>query len=104
MRIWPLSANFLSNLDITSREEFRSAATSVVRTPEEFRAGHIRGALNIPLDSLITNIDTLQKKGKAVITCCKSGARSNSAAGLLYKAGVEVYDGGGWSSLERSIR
>ncbi|HVY74824.1 MAG TPA: rhodanese-like domain-containing protein [Puia sp.] len=75
-----------------------------VRSPKEFSGGHIDGALNIPLDQLSKYIGELQQKGKPVITCCLSGGRSASATNLLSQAGLEVYNGGGWSSLERTLR
>ncbi|HTR31943.1 MAG TPA: rhodanese-like domain-containing protein [Puia sp.] len=75
-----------------------------VRTPHEFKSGHAEGAINIPLDSLATRINDLKKMGKPVITCCKSGARSATAMNALANAGLEVYDGGGWTSVVNLIR
>ncbi|HNR55993.1 MAG TPA: rhodanese-like domain-containing protein, partial [Flavobacteriales bacterium] len=45
-----------------------------VRTPDEFRGGHVKGAVNIPLDRLHGQLGKIDKS-KAVITCCRSGAR-----------------------------
>ncbi len=74
-----------------------------VRTPMEFRSGHIKGAVNIPLDSLQRNLSKL-KKDKAVITCCASGMRSASARGILRSNGfTEVYNGGGWATLRNKL-
>jgi phage shock protein E len=75
-----------------------------VRMPEEFRAGHIRGAINIPVDQVKQKIPELQKKGKPVITCCRSGVRSGMAKAALEAAGLEVYNGGPWDALENKIR
>jgi rhodanese-related sulfurtransferase len=61
-----------------------------VRTPEEFKAGHIAGALNIPLHSLKASVGDLKKQGKPIITCCLSGARSAMALSLLSQAGLEA--------------
>jgi phage shock protein E len=61
-----------------------------VRSPAEFNAGHIKGAVNIPLDKLSGNLNKVQAWKKPVITCCLSGTRSNMAAGILRKNGVEV--------------
>ncbi len=49
-----------------------------VRTRGEFQSGHIKGSVNIPLDSLRGNLSKI-KKNKPVITCCASGVRSASA-------------------------
>ncbi len=75
-----------------------------VRTPEEFKGGHIREAINIPVDRLKASIPDLQKKGKPIITCCRSGARSGMAKAVLAAAGLEVYNGGAWNALEKNIR
>jgi len=74
-----------------------------VRTPEEFAAGHIDGALNIPVNILEKSVDQLRVKNKPVITCCRSGARSGLARVTLAAAGVEAYNGGPWDSLEKKI-
>jgi rhodanese-related sulfurtransferase len=75
-----------------------------VRTKGEFQSGHIRGAVNIPLNELQKNLSKL-KKEKPVITCCASGMRSGSAKNLLRSNGfTEVYNGGSWISLDRVIQ
>ncbi len=75
-----------------------------VRSKGEYQGGHIKGSQNIPLDTLAANIAKL-KKDKAIITCCASGMRSASAKGILKSKGfTEVYNGGGWMSLQNKIR
>lgn len=74
-----------------------------VRTPAEFRAGHLEGSKNIPLDSLGERINDLKKMNKPIITVCRSGARSSVAKGLLKNAGLEVYNGGAWISLKNKV-
>lgn len=81
----------------------RGAVVIDVRTPEEFRSGHLQGAINIPLDRLQGQLTTLKKKNAPVITVCRSGARSGAAADILRKNGLEVYNGGGWTSLRSRI-
>ncbi len=75
-----------------------------VRTAAEFKSGHIQGALNIPLDQIRSKAADLKKKNKIVITCCRSGNRSKMAKGLLSSAGITVYNGGAWDSLQQKIR
>ena len=75
-----------------------------VRTPEEYRTGHIEGARNIPLDQIKLKVPELKKTGKPVITCCRSGARSGMAKSQLAAAGIEVYNGGAWTSLNNKIK
>ncbi len=70
-----------------------------VRTPSEFRDGHIQGAINLPLQTLDSNLNKL-KKDQVIITCCRSGSRSGMARRQLQAAGyTQVYNGGAWSSL-----
>jgi rhodanese-related sulfurtransferase len=74
-----------------------------VRTPGEFKTGHIQGSINIPLQSLTGSLSKI-KKDKPVITCCASGMRSASAKNILKSAGFsEVHNGGGWSSLKNKL-
>jgi phage shock protein E len=74
-----------------------------VRTPGEFKAGHIRGAVNIPLQTISSQLGRI-KKDKPVITCCASGMRSASAKSILKSNGFEeVHNGGGWMSLQGKL-
>lgn len=74
-----------------------------VRTSGEFNAGHIKGSINIPVDSIKSKISDLKKKGKPVITVCRSGARSGMAKGILSNSGIETYNGGPWNSLQGKL-
>lgn len=74
-----------------------------VRSPMEYKEGHIAGSKNFPLDSIRSRIGELKKAGKPVITVCRSGARSGMAKSILQSAGIEVYNGGPWTSLEKKI-
>jgi len=75
-----------------------------VRTPQEYQGGHIKGSINIPLQALNPAALAKLKKDKPVITCCASGMRSASAKSILLSNGfTEVYNGGGWSSLQHSL-
>lgn len=74
-----------------------------VRSPGEFNSGHIKGSLNIPLDTIHGKVAELKKKGRSVITCCRSGNRSGMAKTILDGAGITCYNGGAWNALERKI-
>jgi phage shock protein E len=70
----------------------------------ECASGHIKGSINISVDTLGNNLSKL-KKDKPIITCCASGMRSASAKSILKSNGfTEVHNGGGWSSLQNKIR
>jgi phage shock protein E len=75
-----------------------------VRTKGEFQQGHIKNAMNIPVDSISANLSKLKNKDKAIITCCASGMRSGTAKSILKSKGYQkVYNGGAWTSLNRKI-
>ena len=74
-----------------------------VRSTGEFKAGHIPGSINFPLDNIRSKVAELKKLNKPVITVCRSGARSGMAKSILKSAGLEVYNGGPWTSLKNKI-
>jgi MFS family permease len=51
-----------------------------VRSDEEFAAGHIDGALHIPLDSLAERASEIPKDAFVITACGKGGGRSDRAA------------------------
>jgi rhodanese-related sulfurtransferase len=73
-----------------------------VREPEEFRAGHVEGSLNIPLDALAGEMKNLDKR-QPIVTCCRSGARSAAAASLLTKNGFMAHNGGPWTTVQKYL-
>jgi phage shock protein E len=76
-----------------------------VRSKGEFNGSHIKGSINISVDTLSNNLDKLKDKNKPIITCCASGMRSASAKSILKANGyTQVYNGGGWSSLQYKLK
>jgi rhodanese-related sulfurtransferase len=53
-----------------------------VRTPQEFAAGHVPGAVNIPYDQVASQLGEIPKD-KDVVLYCKSGRRAGLAADVL---------------------
>jgi rhodanese-related sulfurtransferase len=86
------------------KELLKNGATIVdVRSKGEYQGGHIKGSINIPLDSLNSSLAKL-KKDKTIIICCASGMRSASAKSILQSKGFStVHNGGGWISLQNKI-
>ena len=74
-----------------------------VRTPAEFKGGHIKNSKNIPLSDIASSLPKVAKD-TPIITCCASGMRSASAKSILSQAGfTNVYNGGGWESLQAKL-
>ncbi len=89
--------------DTNYKDLVKSGAMIIdVRTKSEFNSGHIKGAINIPLNDLSNQLNKL-KKDKAIITCCASGMRSASAKSLLSTKGYNVYNGKAWHQLNRKL-
>jgi phage shock protein E len=75
-----------------------------VRSKGEYSNGHIKGSINIPLDTLSKNLSKFKDKNKTIITCCASGMRSASAKSILQSNGfTQVHNGGGWYGLQNKI-
>jgi len=53
-----------------------------VRTPEEFAAGHVPGAKNVPYDLVAARLGEIPRD-KDVVLYCKSGRRAGLAADVL---------------------
>jgi len=74
-----------------------------VRSHGEFSSGSVKGAVNIPLETLQSNLKKC--KGKCgVIVFCASGARSGRAKRLLESNGIEnVMNGGPWTKVNNIV-
>lgn len=60
-----------------------------VREIDEFEAGHIPNAKNVPLSTLAENFETLDKD-QAYYVICQAGGRSARACDFLSKQGYDV--------------
>ena len=59
-----------------------------VREQAEFQAGHLRGAVHLPMSGLDAGIEKLSaKRDRPVIVYCQAGTRAATAALRLQKAG-----------------
>jgi len=74
--------------DFASKIKDTSVILIDVRTPAEFAAGHIEGALNIDFESgtFASDIQKLDKT-KSYAVYCRSGNRSGQATALMAKDG-----------------
>ncbi|WP_438432715.1 rhodanese-like domain-containing protein [Gorillibacterium sp. sgz500922] len=60
-----------------------------VREPEEWAAGHIKGAKHIPLGQLSQRLNELNPAQETIVMC-RSGNRSGLACELLSEKGFDV--------------
>jgi rhodanese-related sulfurtransferase len=59
-----------------------------VRKPEDYQAGHIANARNVPVERVQQGDDAIaKKKDKILLAVCADGATSGRAAGHLRKSG-----------------
>jgi len=68
----------------------RSLVVLDVRTPEEFAAGHVPGAINIPHTELAARVAELDgARDSDIVVYCRTGKRSGEALGVLEKSGFK---------------
>jgi rhodanese-related sulfurtransferase len=85
------------------REELAGAAPPVVldvRSDEEWEAGHVRGAVHVPVDELRDRAGSLPR-GRRIAVHCRSGFRAHLALRTLKELGFPdvVNVTGGWLSM-----
>ena len=100
--------DFLKQPDINKGVmEYRNTNSAVlldVRTPQEYREGHIPGSKNVPLqqldnvDEVVDNVDT------ALFVYCYSGSRSRQAVSMLQHMGyTNVHNIGGIAAYSGKV-
>jgi phage shock protein E len=85
----------------TVKDKIAAGARIVdVRTPAEFKDGAYKGAVNIPISSLLARMKELDPKDAPIVLYCASGARSGQGARLLKQAGfTDVTNAGGLDDM-----
>ena len=74
-----------------------------VRTPAEFSAGSVKGAINIPLDKVSSQLSKFKNK-KSIVVFCRSGNRSRQAKSILENNGFQnVINGGTWQNVKQAV-
>ena len=68
-----------------------------VRTPDEYKEGHIPNAINIPNETINETVyNKLKDKNQLILIYCRSGSRSRQAACKMQKLGyTNLVDFGG---------
>lgn len=75
------------NKGIQEYQNITGAVLLDVRTPEEYREGHVPASKNIPLQSLSQVEHVVKDKEKPLFVYCYSGSRSSQAVRMLGKMG-----------------
>lgn len=72
-----------------------------VRSEEEFKSGHLQGAVNIPHDQIVERIKSVSPDKNAPVNLyCRSGRRAEAALQELKKMGyTQVSNHGGYQDL-----
>lgn len=72
-----------------------------VRSEEEFKAGHLENAINIPHDQIATQITSVTtNKDEPIHLYCRSGRRAESALQVLKEMGyTNITNHGGYDDL-----
>jgi len=93
MLLWPLlrrttGGPWVSTTQATHLINREEALVVDVREPNEFAAGHVLGAKNVPLARLeAAGADLAKRKERPVIVYCDGGERSAKALAALKKQG-----------------
>ncbi len=76
-----------------------------VRDDYEFANGHIKDAINIPMDNIIDEIEKkVPDKKQKIFVNCLTGGRSKASCSLLSSQGYEnVFDIGGIANWEYGL-
>ncbi len=89
-----------------ARQFLREGALVVdVRSPGEFNAGHVPGAMNLPLGSLANEAPSrIADKDKILLLHCLSGTRSGIARAQLRRLGyTSVFNLGSYGRAEEIV-
>lgn len=89
-----------------AREFLRSGALLIdVRTPEEFRSGHLAQAINIPLDQIQSAVPVrAPRKDQVLLLHCQSGMRSGAAQRRLRGLGyTQAYNLGSFGRAAQIV-
>lgn len=101
----PRGYGLISAADLAGLLSVQETILLDVRQPEEYEAGHLEGAFNIPIRTLGQNLNLLPDTSASIVVICKGGGRAMLAATSLEILGyqnVKVLKGGfdGWVAEE----
>jgi rhodanese-related sulfurtransferase len=93
MLLWPIVAGAAGGLDSQGAVQLINRERAVVVDvcePDEFAAGHVGGAKNVPLGQLETRLpEVVKNKTVPLILVCGTGTRANRALATAKKLGYD---------------
>ncbi len=89
---WAAAGKPVASVGLVEANEARKAvldgaAVLDVREPDEFRSGHIEGAIHVPLGELQSRLDRLPKD-RPIVAYCAHGERAMSGVSILERGGL----------------
>ncbi len=105
-----IPAGFYKVNDVAGLKDLQADAQAQVvdvREPAEYGAGHIPGAINIPLRTLTQHLDQIERD-RPVVLYCSSGYRSAMGVVSLHLLGYDNVQGfppsfGGWKAAGEAV-
>ena len=92
------------NKGLKEYAEKENAVLLDVRTPQEYREGHIPGSKNVPLQTLDKVRSVVENKDAELFVYCYSGARSRQATVMLQHMGyTKVQNLGGIATYQGKV-
>ena len=92
------------NKGLKEYAETENALLLDVRTPQEYREGHIPGSKNVPLQTLDKIRSVVENKDAELFVYCYSGARSRQATAMLQHMGyTNVQNIGGIAAYQGKV-
>ena len=92
------------NKGLKEYAEKENAVLLDVRTPQEYREGHIPGSKNVPLQTLDKVRSVVENKDAELFVYCYSGARSKQATDALGQMGyTNVHNIGGIAAYHGKV-
>ena len=100
--------DFFKHPDINQGvQEYKNSEGAVlldVRSPQEYREGHIPGSKNVPLQQLDKVEEVTENKDSILYVYCHSGARSRQAVSFLKHMGyTNVHNIGGIAAYSGKV-
>lgn len=102
---WFTGSESVNETGVKLSETLKKGAFLVdVRTPQEFAAGSVPGAINIPLDQVESRVSEFEGK-KDIVVFCRTGNRSGQAKRILESKGIkDITNGGSWQNVNANLK